>query len=107
MAAVDGAQTIEGMVAALTACVAAQCDRPLGQELSWTAEQRFEKEVAAAKGRELDAWCKFLAFYPVPKAKVMEDVVETRWVLTWKDLDGKRTVKVRLAARGFQGPDLA
>ena len=34
-------------------------------------------------------------------------MVETRWVLTWKDLEGRRTVKARLVARGFQDPDLA
>ena len=33
--------------------------------------------------------------------------MDTRWVLTWKDLEGKRTVKARLVARGFQDPDLA
>ena len=55
MAAVDGTQAIEGMEAALTAWVAAQCNRPLGQELSSADEQRFVKEVGAAKCRELDA----------------------------------------------------
>ena len=33
--------------------------------------------------------------------------MDTRWVLTWKDLEGKPTVKARLVARGFQDPDLA
>ena len=56
------------MEAALAAWVAAQCDRPLGQE--------FVKEVEAAKCRELDAGCKF------PRTKVAKDMVETRWVLT-------------------------
>ena len=70
-------------------------------------ESRFAKEVNAAKGRGLDAWCKFQVSPPVPQATVEKDVVETRWVLTWKDLDGKRTVKARLVARGFQDPDLA
>ena len=63
--------------------------------------------MEAAKGRELDAWCKFQVFSPVPQTTVTKDGVETRWVPTWKDLDGKRTVKARLAARGFQDPDLA
>ena len=56
VAAADGAQAIEGMEAALTAWVAAQCERPLGQELSSVDEQRFAKEVEAAKCRELDDW---------------------------------------------------
>ena len=88
MASLDGTQTIEGVEAALTAWVAAQCDRPLGQELSSVDEQRCAKEVEAAKCRDLDAWCKFQAFSPVPQAKVTKDVVETRWVLTWKALEG-------------------
>ena len=61
----------------------------------------------AAKNRELDAWRKFQVSPPVPQKSVTKEVVETRWVLTWKDLEGKRTVKARLVARGFQGPDLA
>ena len=61
----------------------------------------------AAKCRELDAWCKFQVFSPVPRTKVTKDVVETRWVLTWKALEGKRAAKARLVARGFQDPDLA
>ena len=55
VASADGTQTIEGMEAALTAWVEAQCDRPLGQELSSVDEQRFVKDVEAARCRELDA----------------------------------------------------
>ena len=107
MASADGSPTIEGLEAALTAWEASQCARPLGQELSSADELRFAKEVEAAKGRELDAWCKFQVFSSVPQTTVTKDVVETRWVLTWKDLEGERTVKARLVARGFQDPDLA
>ena len=46
-------------------------------------------------------------FLPGFSWEVGKEVVETRWVLTWKDLEGKRTVKARLVARGFQDPDLA
>ena len=107
LAAVDGTQAIEGMEAALTAWVAAQCDRPMGQELRADDELHFVKEVEAAKRRELDAWCKFQVFSPVLGTRVTKDVVETRRVPTWKDLDGKRAAKDRWVARGFQGPDLA
>ena len=107
MASVEGNQAIEGVEGALTAWVAAQCERPLGQELSSVDEQRFVKEVEAAKCRGLDAWCKFQVFSPVPQTKVTKDVVETRWVLTWKALEGKRTLKARLVSRGFKDPDLA
>ena len=35
-----------------------------------------------------------------------EDVVETRWVLTWREVEGKKTVKVRFVAKRYQDPDL-
>ena len=66
MASTDGPQAIEGMEAALTGWVAAQCERPLGREVSSVDELRFAKEVEAAKCRELDDWCKFQVFSPVP-----------------------------------------
>ena len=56
LAAIDGKQTSAGLESALTAWVAAQCDRPLGQELPRDDENRFAKEVGAAKTQELDAW---------------------------------------------------
>ena len=31
--------------------------------------------------------------------------VGTRWFLTWKLVEGVKTVKARLAAQGFQDPD--
>ena len=89
----DGAPTIGGLEAALTALAAKVCERPLVQELSRDEELRFAQEVDAAKKRELDAWCKFQVSSPVPQKSATKGVVETRWVPTWKDLDGKRTVK--------------
>ena len=39
---------------------------------------------------------------------VCKRALDTRWVLTWKQQsDGAPSVKARLAAKGFQGPDLA
>ena len=106
LASLPGSPCVEGMEAAFTAWVAQICERPSGQELSVDEERRFAAEVDAAKTRELDAWGKFQVFSPVLSGKVTKDVVDTRWVLTWKDLEGKRTVKARLVARGFQDPDL-
>ena len=65
LAAADGTRTLAGLESALTAWVAAQCERPLGQELPPDDVNRFSKEVGAAKNRELDAWCKFQVFSPV------------------------------------------
>ena len=80
---------------------------PLGKNFPGVMKNRFAKEVAAAMNRQMDAWCKFKVFSPVPWRDVAKDMVDTRWVLTWKLVDGKRTVKARLVARGFQDPDLA
>ena len=102
LAPLTGSSGIDGMEAAFTAWVAQICDRPSGQELSQDEERQFATEVIAAKNRELDAWGKFQVFSPISSGKVSKDVVDTRWVLTWKDVEGKRTVKARLVARGFR-----
>ena len=31
--------------------------------------------------------------------------MDTRWVLTWVEVDGVETVKARLVAKGYQDPD--
>ena len=35
-----------------------------------------------------------------------KDLLDTRWVLTWKEVEGEKTVKARLVATGYQDPDL-
>ena len=82
------------------------CNKILGRELSPEEEEKFIKEVGAAKGRELDAWSHFRAFSPCEPERCNKSVVGTRWVLTWKVADGAKTVKARLVAKGYQGPDL-
>ena len=84
LASLTGSPSFGGMEAALAAWVAQICGRPSGQELSVDEERRFAAEVAAAKTRELGAWGKFQVFSTVPSGEVTKDVVETRWVLTWK-----------------------
>ena len=51
--------------------------------------------VRAGKQREL-----------VPVGASSKAIVDTRWVLTWKMVGSKKDVKFRLAAKGYQGPDL-
>ena len=106
LAAADGTHTIAGLESALNAWVAAQCERPLGQELPADEARCFSKEIRDAKKRELDAWSKFQVFSPLLRKRVARDIVDTRWVLTWKSADGRRAAKARLMAREFQDPDL-
>ena len=81
--------------------------RPLGQELATDDVNRFSMEVGAAKKRGLDAWRKFQVFSAVLWRNVAKDIVDPHWVLTWMSVEGRRAIKARLVARGFQDPDLA
>ena len=42
-----------------------------------------------------------VCFSSLPKSSV-----DSRWVLTWKMVDGVKSAKARLVAKGFQDPDL-
>ena len=81
-------------------------DRVLGQELAGEEERAQTDLVTKAKERELDAWERLKVYSPVHVGTQAKDVVDTRWVLTWKEVGGKKTEKARLAAEGNQGPDL-
>ena len=39
-------------------------------------------------------------------ASCSKAIVGTRWVLTWKIVDQTKNAKARLAAKGYQDPDL-
>ena len=73
------------------------------QELPLDDGNRFAKEAGAAKDRELDAWCKFKVSSPASWKNVAKDIADTRWVLTWKSVEGGRTVKARTVAPGLVG----
>ena len=45
------------------------------------------------KGRELQAWEHFRVFSPVKPGTQPKDLVDTRWVLTWKEVEGEKTVR--------------
>ena len=55
---------------------------------------------------ELDEWTQFKVYSPVQMGTRNGDVVDTRWVLTREEADGKKTVKARLVAKGYKGPEL-
>ena len=90
----------------LSAWVAEERNRISGQELTEGEERAFSDLVKKAKERELEAWEQLRVFSPIQPGTQQENLVDTRWVLAWKEVDGVKTAKARLAAKGFQGPDL-
>ena len=78
----------------------------LGQKLPPEEEQLYEKDVLGAGTRVLDAWNQFKVFSPLEPGRCAEEVVGTRWALTWKMVEGVKTAQARLVAKGHEGPDL-
>ena len=95
----------EGVGGAIPARVADECNRVLRQELSPAEEERHAELVAAAKHEKLPAWKTFDVCEPRKQQNVSEQIAQTRWVITWKMVDGRRNVKARLVATGHQDPD--
>ena len=50
---------------------------------------------------ELQRWSNLKAFERMPKA-LAHNVVDSRWVLKWKEVGGKRIIHARLVVRGFK-----
>ena len=70
-------------------------------------EERAHAElVRKVKGRELDARRQYTVFPPVQTGAQARGVVDTRWVLSWKEVRGKKAAEARMVARGYQDPDL-
>ena len=62
--------------------------------------------VAAGMSRELAPCGTFDVSSRYEDGEVRKQIVQTRWVLTWKMVDGKKCVKARPVAEGAQAPDL-
>ena len=54
----------------------------------------------------MDAWEHFRVLSPKKSGTQSKDLVDARWVLTRKEVDGEKTAKARLVAKGYQDPDL-
>ena len=91
---------------ATSAKEADECNQILGQELYSAEEKLYSKDAHVAKIRELDAWSLFKVHSLIEPGKCDGAVVGNRWVLTWKMVDGVKTVKVRLVTKGYKGPNL-
>ena len=99
-------QMVEGSDEAVTAWVADECNRVLGQELSVEEELSCKELAHEGKMRELEAWKKFKVFSSVKESDISKTVIDSRWVSTWKMVDGIKKAKARLVAKRFQDPDL-
>ena len=97
----------EGLEAAISACVATECNRELGQKLSKEDEKLHADFARAAKVQELGDWTSFKVSKPPKAGDVKDTVMDTRWVPTWEKAEGDKTAKARQAAKGFQDPDTA
>ena len=68
-----------------------------------------EVEVRQAMKDELQRWAGLKAFQRFPKDQA-DNIIDSRWVLKWKEIDGQKQVRARLTVRGFkdlQSPELA
>ena len=98
--------TAEGADGNISAWVADESNRISGQELTLEEGDTHADLVQAGKSRELAASENFDVIPSCEAGKARKQIVQTRWVLTWKMADGKKCVKARLVAKGFQGSDL-
>ena len=56
--------------------------------------------------REFEIWEHFKVPSPKKIGAESTDLVDTRWVLTWKEVDGVKTAEARSVANRYQDPDL-
>ena len=91
---------------ALSAWIGEERNRLLRQELTEAEERMFAYLVCKAKVGELEEWNQFKVSSPEKMGARRKDLVDTRWVLTWKKVDSAKTEAKRLAAKGYQEPDL-
>ena len=98
-----------GQERAARECEEQECEEGAARAISAVCGQEWSEEqgaahvnlVRATEGTELEAWKYFGVAQPLNKGELGEVAVDTQWVLTWKMLQGVKTVKARLVARGF------
>ena len=69
--------------------------------LSLEEARSREKEWSQAMLDELTRWFNLGAFARKPR-KHATNVTDARWVLKWKEVNGKRIIQARLVVRGFK-----
>ena len=102
----DPSAAVGGVDGAISARVADESNRILGQELTPEEEEMHANLATAIKPREMAARGEFDVSSPHEACKVHTQIVQTRWALTWEMVKGKKCVKARLVAKGSQDLDL-
>ena len=97
---------VEGVDGAISAWLADECNRLLGQALSLDAEKMHADLVCERKLREMAARKQVGVYTQRNACHVSKKIAQTRRVFTWKMVGGKTCVMARLAATGFQARDL-
>ena len=69
--------------------------------LTLAEAQAHAEECIKAMRDELQRWVSCGGFRRFPK-KLAENCLDSRWVLKWKLVDGKRVIKARLTVRGYK-----
>ena len=64
-------------------------------------EQANAWSVKEGMTKELQSWVDLSTIALIPRREA-QNVIDARWILTWKNVDGKRIVKARLCLRGFK-----
>ena len=59
------------------------------------------KEVALSKYKEIKGLFDLNCFKRMPR-KLAKNILDTRWVITWKIVEGVRVIKCRITLRGFK-----
>ena len=93
---------VDGVGPVLPAWVAEERNRISGQQSTEGEEHTFSDLVREAKVRELAKWGNFRVSSPAKCGTQPKDLVDTRWVLTWKEVDGEKTVKTRIFVWAMQ-----
>ena len=83
----------------MSARVAEERRRIFGHGSTEEEEKSHKGSVIHAKGCELSAWKQFQISPPIKKGAQSKAIADTRWVLTRKVVDGKKTAKARLVGK--------
>ena len=91
-----GASSVmDGAGPVLSARVAGECNRVLGQEFAEVEERVRAGLARRTRVSELGTWGQFKVPPPAKMGTQSEEMADTRWVWAWKEVDGVTTVKAR------------